>query len=133
MSENMRPENKKIGTAREDVHPSHKIEPIPYEVAEMCRYCAKCLCHSDLTGECEKREEYEKAVAFIGNGKPHYHAEIQYTSEKDGTVHSDICGSDLKSRKWRKLLHESLDEWLDESNGTGFFFIGNDLDEYFGE
>ena len=62
------------------------------------------------------------------------HAEIEYV--KDGkNIHSDICppkcSSDgRKYEEYRKLIHEFLDEWLDESGGTGRFYIGA---ENFGE
>ena len=52
--------------------------------------------------------------------------EIQYDS-----VHSDIClGHDLAayptpSNDQREFLIACLNEWLNKSNGTGFFYIGN--------
>jgi len=58
------------------------------------------------------------------------HAEIQYDNE-EGLVHSDICPFDcdsnnIKEELYRKLLHKFLDEWLDNSNGTGGFYIKNE-------
>ena len=58
------------------------------------------------------------------------HAEIEYTG-KTGSIHSDICpeycsSTYLKDEDYRKLLHKCLDEWLDESNGTGMFYIKGD-------
>jgi hypothetical protein len=58
----------------------------------------------------------------------HVCAEIQY--EKAGMiVHSDICPDMAEdgtfSRNNRKLLHQCLDEWLDNSIGTGYFYIGD--------
>jgi hypothetical protein len=52
--------------------------------------------------------------------------EIVYEDELGG-VHSDICHhNDLPlTYDYRKLLHECLDEWLDKSNGTGVFWVGN--------
>ena len=64
--------------------------------------------------------------------KHNVHGEIQYETA-EGNVGSDIC---FRSKSWaeniadprvRKFLHESLDEWLDESNGTGFFYLGTDI------
>lgn len=58
--------------------------------------------------------------------------EIQYERE-DGLVHSDICfnccnpsNSDRAlTEDYRKFVHECLDEWLNKSNGTGFFYLAN--------
>jgi len=57
--------------------------------------------------------------------------EIQYGNEIAGWTHSDICWhkSTPVSTEYRLLLHECLDEWLDRSNGTGAFWIGDH--EYF--
>ncbi len=48
----------------------------------------------------------------------HTCAEINYYG-----THSDICG-DINSPYWRELLHQCLDEWLDKSDGDGFFSVG---------
>lgn len=59
------------------------------------------------------------------------HAEIEYTRESDNTpIHSDICprecsSNNLKDPEYRKFIHDCLDEWLDNSNGTGGFYIKN--------
>lgn len=56
------------------------------------------------------------------------HSEIEY-EKKDGTgIHSDTCPKgclfkNVTNKKWRKFIHDVLDEWLDESNGTGIFYI----------
>jgi hypothetical protein len=62
------------------------------------------------------------------------HAEIEY-QKPDGTrVHSDICPPKCSSDNlnyiskrmdfsYQKFLHDCLDEWLNESNGTGIFYI----------
>jgi len=53
--------------------------------------------------------------------------EIQYENEM-GTVHSDIClhsEEGMVTEDYRKLLHDCLNEWLDKSNGTGAFWVGN--------
>jgi len=59
-------------------------------------------------------------------------AEIAYSTES-GAVHSDVCPpghlfENIDSEE-RKLLHQFLDEWLNESGGTGCFFVG-DSDYY---
>lgn len=56
------------------------------------------------------------------------HAEIQYINKEGNTVHSDICPHDHDSinmthPEYRKFLHDCLDEWLDYSNGTYYFYI----------
>lgn len=63
--------------------------------------------------------------------------EIQYTGvdnagTETGGVHSDICWNCGRhapnipiSKLHRAFLHECLDEWLDKSNGTGGFWIGD--------
>lgn len=55
------------------------------------------------------------------------HSEIIY-QKKDGiNIHSDTCPSECKfdnmDDEHRKYLHDLLDEWIDESNGTGIFYI----------
>lgn len=57
------------------------------------------------------------------------HAEILYETYT-GLVHSDICPPDCQPEgmakdNYRQLLHACLDEWLDKSNGTGIFYIGD--------
>ena len=56
------------------------------------------------------------------------HAEIEYTKEDGLSIHSDICPCDCNSKglsdeEYREFLHGSLDEWLDNSRGTGGFYI----------
>ena len=56
------------------------------------------------------------------------HAEIEYFREDGTSVHSDICPPEcsiggMAGKDWRKFLHDNLDEWLDESQGTGGFYI----------
>lgn len=59
-------------------------------------------------------------------------AEIEYGPG----IHSDICppGCDIArvdepcgddGETYRSFLHDCLDEWLDNSNGTGIFYIKN--------
>jgi len=62
-------------------------------------------------------------------------AEIAYDS-LDGGVHSDLCwqcGPNAEAApvtdEYRKLLHDCLDEWLNRSNGSGAFWVGDP--EYF--
>jgi len=57
--------------------------------------------------------------------------EIQYESE-NGNVHSNIC-FDCRNEQnielsddYRAFLHKCLNEWLDNSNGTGYFWVGNE-------
>lgn len=59
----------------------------------------------------------------------HICSEIMYDSPK-GPVHSDLCAEGDKAKfmkcpEWRKFLHDNLDEWLNNSNGTGYFYIGD--------
>ena len=56
--------------------------------------------------------------------------EISYMKE-NGPCHSDICfncdcnNDDLEmTDDYRQFLHDCLDEWLNKSNGTGFFWLG---------
>jgi hypothetical protein len=56
------------------------------------------------------------------------HAEIQYRKANGDVIHSDICppeceAANLTDQGYRELLHTCLDEWLDNSNGTEFFYI----------
>lgn len=57
------------------------------------------------------------------------HAEISYYDDYLGGVHSDICPPEHDFNKinseYREFLHQCLDEWLNKSNGTGVFYIGN--------
>lgn len=58
----------------------------------------------------------------------HIHSEIQYTDQRDGlNVHSDLCveGTPAELQWWHKVLHDSLDEWLRRSGGTGIFYVGD--------
>ena len=54
--------------------------------------------------------------------------QIEYTRQSDGmSIHSDInpkkgLFSNIDA-KYKKLLHECLNEWLENSNGTGAFRI----------
>ena len=59
--------------------------------------------------------------------------EIQYKTT-NGNVHSDICyqcGPHLVdyennvNDEYRQFLHNCLDEWLNKSNGTGAFWVGD--------
>ncbi len=62
-------------------------------------------------------------------------AEIAYESAGGG-VHSDLCwrcGPTAEpaavSDEYRQLLHDCLDEWLNRSDGSGAFWVGDP--EYF--
>lgn len=67
--------------------------------------------------------------------KKETHAEISYINNKGESVHSDICPPDcnfdnIKGNKdYIKLLYTCLDEWLNNSNGTGIFYIEGKLPE----
>lgn len=52
--------------------------------------------------------------------------EIFYTTDS-GNVHSDICKhSDGElTESYRTFLHNCLDEWLRQSNGSGAFWVGD--------
>lgn len=58
-------------------------------------------------------------------------SEIQYYKQDGQGIHSDVCfdcgGDDSKEldEDHRQLLHDCLDEWLNKSNGTGFFFVAD--------
>jgi hypothetical protein len=48
------------------------------------------------------------------------------------SVGSDLCYNcqghqplEPLTQDHRRLLHQALDEWLDKSNGTGSFWVGN--------
>lgn len=57
-------------------------------------------------------------------------AEVSYETDS-GNVHSDVCfncksaDDQAVTDAHRKLLHDCLDEWLNKSNGTGAFWIGD--------
>lgn len=56
------------------------------------------------------------------------HAEIEYVKESGDKIHSDICpggcnSNGLNDSEYREFLHKCLDEWLDNSRGTGGFYI----------
>lgn len=55
------------------------------------------------------------------------HGEITYECEY-GNVHSDLVNEEMTD-EFRKFLHDCLDEWLENANGTGAFWVGNP--EYF--
>lgn len=69
-------------------------------------------------------EKIRKNISFYG--------EIAYEQDVPGaeSVHSDIChnlGDDdyeLTEEK-RKFFHDCLDEWLNKSNGSGVFWVGD--------
>lgn len=54
------------------------------------------------------------------------HAEIQYCNDRTGSIHSDICPPGCKAvftPEYRNFLHDALNEWLDRSQGTGYFYV----------
>ena len=66
------------------------------------------------------------------------HGEIEYMRENEEYgkhwVHSDICPPECDlnniSDEYRKFLHDILDEWLNNSQGTGIFYITGDIEKY---
>ena len=63
------------------------------------------------------------------------HAEIEYVRPNGDKVHSDICPKDcdsnnLKSEEYRKFLHDCLDEWLNNSDGSCGFYIKDESYEF---
>jgi hypothetical protein len=52
-----------------------------------------------------------------------YIGEIIYDTNKGG-VHSDFT-SETITDEFRELLHACLDEWLNKSDNTGAFWIGD--------
>jgi len=55
------------------------------------------------------------------------HAEIIYKNANGDSVHSDICPPQCDftniNEEYKLFLHQCLDEWLENSNGTGTFYI----------
>ena len=66
------------------------------------------------------------------------HAEIEYMKDDNTPVHSDICpaGCSMTGVNSNYKFHvlNALTEWLNKSNGTGYFYVGNwdDIAEAFG-
>ena len=58
------------------------------------------------------------------------HAEIQYYKENGDSIHSDICPDNCDFANvdplYKELLHRLLDEWLDNSKGSGMFYIAEE-------
>lgn len=58
----------------------------------------------------------------------HICSEIMYTRPNGDNVHSDLCFEADASVGYpagtREVLHEALDEWLDNARGTGIFYVG---------
>lgn len=57
--------------------------------------------------------------------------EIQYDALDGSGIHSDLCWSCRAKTsheltdEHRALLHAALDEWLNKSNSTGAFWVGD--------
>lgn len=66
----------------------------------------------------------------MSENKIKFHGEIRYETQNGG-VASDICNgcfSDMPeelTEDYRQFIHKCLDEWLNKSNGTGAFWIGD--------
>ena len=75
-----------------------------------------------------------KYVAEGGN----IHAEIEYMEDENTPVHSDLCPAGCSmtgvGSSYEFTMVTALREWLKNSKGTGYFYIGNwdDLAEAFG-
>ena len=54
-----------------------------------------------------------------------FRGEVAYSKSDDGNVHSDIDVPVRPDSEIRVFLHSVLDEFLTNSNGDGFFYIGN--------
>lgn len=56
---------------------------------------------------------------------------IRY-STPTGSLHSNLDDVTNNPEKFRALLHIALDDWLNNSQGSGFFVVGNPetLEEY---
>ncbi|MEV8610220.1 hypothetical protein AB0383_20225 [Amycolatopsis sp. NPDC051373] len=71
------------------------------------------------------REFTAKFIAAVNGSGSKYvvpvDSEITYGTPS-GPVHSDLDATD------RESLHKALDEWLTNSRGTGFFYVGNLVD-----
>ena len=69
------------------------------------------------------KDESEKEVKEIKK----VHSEVYYTNKDGSNIHSDTCPPDCDFNKiddkYRKYLHDLLDEWLNNSNGTGIFYV----------
>lgn len=80
----------------------------------------------------------------------HNCAEIMYEKADGTSVHSDICwqndadgempltvaeaGERIEmSEKYKQFVMDNLREWLDNSGGTGCFYIGSAAHTYFQE
>ena len=66
-----------------------------------------------------------KYVAEGGN----IHAEIEYMKDNDTPVHSDLCPAGCSmtgvTGGYKILISNALREWLQNSNCTGDFYVGN--------
>lgn len=57
----------------------------------------------------------------------HIHAEVWYTNSEGLPVHSDVCAT-KDTPEYRELLHQCLDEFLDNYCLDGGFGVGNFVD-----
>ena len=61
-------------------------------------------------------------VAAKGKYTNHVCVDVYYINRQGESVQSDLCYDKTNLTKdHRKALHEALDEWLDEANGSGQF------------
>ncbi len=73
-------------------------------------------------------------IVFSDGNTKYVCAEMSYSSQPEThsfcDVHSDICPpkhskEGLLDADYREFLHTCLDEWLNKSEGTGCFMIGD--------
>jgi hypothetical protein len=67
---------------------------------------------------------------------PHICAQIGYDLVDGMPIHSDLCWQAVEgvpenptgrvyfSETYKKFLHANLEEWFNNSGGTGYFYIG---------
>ncbi len=62
--------------------------------------------------------------------KPLVCGEIEYVRQDGCSIHSDLCSPNVnieELKKNRQFLHDCLDEWLNKSNGTGCFYLKQEI------
>jgi len=53
------------------------------------------------------------------------YSEIEYVNENGISIHSDLLNKEI-TEEYRHILHKALDEWLDNANNTGSFYVKGD-------
>jgi len=77
------------------------------------------------------KRNFELPIPIVNN----VHAEIEYTDKDGDNIYCDISppngsSGNFDDGDYRKFLHDSLDEWLNESSGTGQFYLKQEGYEY---